>query len=135
MTTKMTASALFFAAALLSTGAIAAQPAGFGEPAAQAASPAERPQGFSAPALTSVAKVKAEAKDHEIVMLRGAFTSLIKHDKYVFTDLEGQTITAELDFDKNWSHVAKDLKMEITAEVDKDWNGTEIEVISAKALK
>ena len=66
--------------------------------------------------------------------LRGKFTGHIKGDKYVFTDTEGNSIKAELDDDKDWSMITKDAPVEIRAEVDKDWNSTELEVISAQPL-
>lgn len=121
-------------AALFSVSVMAAGPAGF---APAPASPGARaPQGFETAAkLTTVAQIKASARDHEVVALRGSFTEHIRKEKYVFTDQEGATIQADLDDDKDWSHVAKNAPVEIVAEVDKDWNKIELEVISAKPLK
>ena len=122
------------AAALFSVSALAAGPAGFA-PAPQQPE-ARAPQGFNnAAQLTTVAAVKASAKDHDIVKLRGSFTDYIRKDKYVFKDLNGDSIQAELDKDRDWSHIVKDAPVEITAEVDKDFSSLELEVISASPLK
>lgn len=111
----------------LSTGAaLAAEPAGFGTPATVA------PQGFGDAAVMSIAQLKADAKDKEIVALEGRFVERLEKDKYLFKDRTGDTITAELDDDKDWTHVVKDQPMKITVEVDRDWNSVEVEVIDAK---
>ena len=110
----------------LSLTTAAAEPAGFGAPTVAG------PQGFDAPAVMSIAELKADAKDKAIVTLEGRFVERLEKDKYLFKDRAGDTITAELDDDKDWSHVAKDRPMRITAEVDRDWNSVEIEVIEAK---
>lgn len=114
------------AASTLMAGSVwAAGPAGF------EAVPVASPQGFDTPTMT-VAQVKADAKDKAVVRLEGRFIERLEKDKYLFQDRAGETIAAELDDDKNWSHVAKDRVMRVTAEVDRDWNGVEIDVIEAK---
>ncbi len=111
----------------LSTGAaLAAEPVGFGTPATAT------PQGFGDAAVMSIAQLKADAKDKEIVALEGRFVERLEKDKYLFKDRAGDTITAELDDDKDWTHVVKDQPMKITVEVDRDWNSVEVEVIDAK---
>ena len=73
--------------------------------------------------------------DEQLVVLRGRFTRQVTHDKYEFTDEKGNTIVAELDDDKNWSHVAKDALMDILAEVDRDRYKVELEVLEAKPVR
>lgn len=118
-------------AAFAALPVLAAAPQGFA-PVSQAQ--VQGPKGFDTAPLTTVAAVLDSAKDHQIVTLRGKFTDHIKGDKYVFTDEKGATIKAELDNDKDWSMITKDAPVEIRAEVDKDWNSTKLEVISAKPL-
>ena len=120
-------------AAFAALPVMAAGPQGFA-PAPQTQAQAQGPKGFDAAPLTTVAALLDSAKDHQIVTLRGKFTDHIKGDKYVFTDEKGATIKAELDNDKDWSMITKDAPVEIRAEVDKDWNSTKLEVISAKPL-
>ena len=116
---------------LASTTAFAAGPQGFDGKATNA----RLPQGFSQRNITTVRSVKNIAKDDAIVTLKGRFTKHIKGDKYEFVDVAGDKITAELDDDRNWSHVRRGNLYVITAKVDKDWNKTEIEVKSAKAAQ
>lgn len=118
-------------AALAALPVLAAPPQGF-DAAPQSA--VQGPKGFDAAPVSTVTHVLNTAKDHQIVTLRGKFTEHIKGDKYVFTDNEGNSIKAELDDDKDWSMISKDAPVEIRAEVDKDWNNTKLEVISAKPL-
>lgn len=115
----------FVASTLVAGSALAGTPVGF-----DATAPAG-PQGFDAP-VTTVAQLKADAKNKTVVRLEGQFVERLEKDKYLFKDRAGDTIAAELDDDKNWSHVAKDRVMQVTAEVDRDWNAVEIDVIAAK---
>ena len=117
------------AAALIGTTALAAGPMGFDNTA-----PAGAPRGFEPPA-TTVAEVLKNGKDDQVVMLQGKFTKLIKHDKYEFVDNAGNAITAELDDDRDWSMIVKDQPVEIRAEIDRDWNSTELDVKAARPLK
>ena len=110
--------------------ALAAGPTGFG--------PQERPgapQGFTHQKMNSIAQLKSDAKDDQIVVIDGRFTKQIKKEKYEFTDAKGDTILVDLDDEKNWSHVQKDAKVELTAEVDKDFTSTELDAIEVKVLK
>lgn len=117
------------AAALIGTSAIAAGPTGFDNTA-----PAGAPQGFE-PQRVTVAEVLKNGKDDQVVTLQGKFTKLIKHDKYEFVDAAGDAITAELDDDRDWSMIVKDQPVEIRAEIDRDWNSTELDVKAARPLK
>ena len=80
----------------------------------------------------TIKTVKANAKDKALVTLHGRFVERVEKDKYTFQDIAGDTILAELDEEKNWSHVRKDKVMTVTAEVDRDLGSVEIDVIQAK---
>ena len=128
--TKKNFAALFTAAAaaaVMASTAFAAGPSGFNAPAGA-------PQGFE-PTATTVADVLKNSHDDQVVVLKGKFTKLIKHDKYEFVDEAGNAITAELDDDRDWSMIVKDQPVEIRAEVDRDGNSTELDVKAARPLK
>lgn len=110
--------------------AVAAGPSGFDNQARPGA-----PQGFTHQKMDSIAQLKSDAKDDQIVVIDGRFTKQIKKEKYEFTDAKGDTILVELDDEKNWSHVQKDAKVELTAEVDKDFTSTELDALEVKVLK
>ncbi|HJI94393.1 MAG TPA: NirD/YgiW/YdeI family stress tolerance protein [Sutterellaceae bacterium] len=109
--------------------ALAQSPSGFN------AAPSAQPQGFALTTLKSIEEVKQNSYDEQLVVLRGRFTRQVSHDKYEFTDEKGNTIVAELDDDKDWSHVAKDALMDILAEVDRDHWKVELEVLEAKPAR
>ena len=122
--------------------AVAAGPSGFDNQARPGA-----PQGFTHQKMDSIAQLKSDAKDDQIVVIDGRFTKQIKKEKYEFTDAKGDTIVVDLDDakgdtilvdlddEKNWSHVQKDAKVELTAEVDKDFTSTELDALEVKVLK
>lgn len=130
MLTKKTAVSIVSAFALFaSVTALQAAPQGF-EPA-----PAG-PQGFDPVNVPkSVAEVKKNGYDDQHVVLKGRFTKQLSREKFEFTDDTG-TIVAELDDDRNWSHIRKDAPVEITAEIERERLGTviELDVKSARAL-
>ena len=110
--------------------ALAAGPTGFGAQERPGA-----PQGFTLQKMNSIAQLKKEAHDDQLVTLQGRFTKQLSKDKFEFTDAKGDTIVVELDDDQNWSQVHKDALMEIVAEVDKDLMSMELEAIDAKRLQ
>lgn len=130
MLTKKTAVSIVSAFALFAgVTALQAAPQGF-EPA-----PAG-PQGFDPVNVPkSVAEVKKNGYDDQHVVLKGRFTKQLSREKFEFTDDTG-TIVAELDDDRNWSHIRKDAPVEITAEIERERFGTviELDVKSARAL-
>ncbi len=126
--TKMTVAAALCALAM-PFAAFAQAPSGF------TGSASAQPQGFSLTTLKSIEEVRKNSYDEQLVVLRGRFTRQVTHDKYEFTDEKGNTIVAELDDDKNWSHVAKDALMDILAEVDRDRYKVELEVLEAKPVR
>ena len=125
---KMTVAAALCAFAM-PFAAFAQAPSGF------TGSASAQPQGFSLTTLKSIEEVRKNSYDEQLVVLRGRFTRQVTHDKYEFTDEKGNTIVAELDDDKNWSHVAKDALMDILAEVDRDHYKVELEVLEAKPVR
>ena len=126
--TKMTVAAALCALAM-PFAAFAQAPSGF------TGSASAQPQGFSLTTLKSIEEVRKNSYDEQLVVLRGRFTRQVTHDKYEFTDEKGNTIVAELDDDKNWSHVAKDALMDVLAEVDRDRYKVELEVLEAKPVR
>ncbi len=80
----------------------------------------------------SVAEVLKNAEDEQIVFLSGALTKSLGDEKFEFTDAKGDTIVVKLDDDENWSHLQKDMPIEIEAEVDKDFMSIELEVKCAR---
>ncbi len=130
MLTKKTAVSIVSAFALFAgVTALQAAPQGF-EPA-----PAG-PQGFDPVNVPkSIAEVKKNGYDDQHVVLKGRFTKQLSREKFEFTDDTG-TIVAELDDDRNWSHIRKDAPVEITAEIERERLGTviELDVKSARAL-
>ena len=104
-------------------------------PGGFAAQPSGQPQGFELTTLKSIEEVFKNSYDEQLVVLRGRFTRQVTHDKYEFTDENGNTIVAELDDDRDWSHVVKDALMDILAEVDRDWRKVELEVLEAKPAR
>lgn len=91
------------------------------------------PRGFDDQVMT-IAQIKKNAKDDDMVLVTGRLTRRIKHDKYELTDDSGDTITVELDDDQNWSHIAKDMPILVYAEVDRDLMSLELEAVEAKPL-
>lgn len=130
MLTKKTAVSIVSAFALFAgVTALQAAPQGF-EPA-----PAG-PQGFDPVNVPkNIAEVKKNGYDDQHVVLKGRFTKQLSREKFEFTDDTG-TIVAELDDDRNWSHIRKDAPVEITAEIERERLGTviELDVKSARAL-
>ena len=89
---------------------------------------AHGPVGFETMKPITIKHLKATARDEDDVIVRGRFTEHVRGDKYVFTDEAGDTIVAELDEDKDWSHVKRNAPCEVFAEVDKGWSKTELDV-------
>ena len=128
--TKKIALAAALCALTVPFAALAAGPTGFGAQERPGA-----PQGFTLQKMNSIAQLKKEAHDDQLVTLQGRFTKQLSKDKFEFTDAKGDTIVVELDDDQNWSQVHKDALMEIVAEVDKDLMSMELEAIDAKRLQ
>lgn len=93
-----------------------AQPQGFGGPGGMGGVPG----GFNNAAPNTVAGVKSNAWDDQIVYLRGRLTNYLGKDKYEFTDLQGGTIEVELDDDMPWGHISRGQLIDIVGDVDRD---------------
>lgn len=127
---KKTLIALMFTG--LSFGAFAQQ-AGFVSP--------EGPLGYSlggftgpAPALSSVIQAKG-MRDDAWVVLEGNIIRQVGHELYEFRDNSG-TVYVEID-DKYWmgQSVSPADKVRIEGEVDRDWDGMNIDVKTIRKLK
>lgn len=118
------------AGALLMSAAAFAAPSGFDQGAA-----AGGPAGFNNQAPNTVAGVLANGYDDQIVTLTGALTNYLGDDRYEFTDQAGDRIEVELDDDRSWNHIAKDMPIQIVGQVDKDLMSTTLEVQSAQPLQ
>ena len=128
--TKKIALAAALCALTVPFAALAAGPTGFGAQERPGA-----PQGFTLLKRNSIAQLKKEAHDDQLVTLQGRFTKQLSKDKFEFTDAKGATIVVELDDDQNWPQAHKDALMEIVAEADKDLVSMELEAIDAKRLQ
>ncbi len=122
---------LVSAAVLAVTTAAVAAPQGFNSSAPAVPG---GPQGFANQAPNTVADVKSNAYDDQVVTLQGRLTNYLGKDRYEFTDMQGGTIEVELDDDYDWSSIAKDQPIEIIGEVDKDLLSVSIDVKRATPL-
>lgn len=87
--------------------------------------------GYTGPGATSpVGNVSAalEAADDTRVVLEGQIVKRLQDERYEFKDATG-TIQVEID-DEDWPNqtVSETAKVRLTGEVDKDFNGREIDV-------
>ncbi|WP_392559645.1 YgiW/YdeI family stress tolerance OB fold protein [Orbus mooreae] len=118
---KLTSLALIVTLGL--SGAAIAAPApqgGFGGPVTQS--------GFTGATSTVTIAQAKDLPDDSWVTLRGNITQRLTKDNYVFKDSTGE-IQVEIDRDewRGQTVTPTDL-VEITGEVDKDWNSVEIDV-------
>ena len=104
-------------------GGAGAGPSGFGGAGAG-------PGGFNNAAPNTVAAVKNNAYDDQVVRLRGRLTNYLGQDKYEFSDGSG-SITVELDDDRPWSHIGRGQLIDIVGEVDRDMFRVQIDVKQA----
>lgn len=92
------------------------------------------PQGFDKIKLTSVKAIYKEGKDGDYVILQGRLTDYYQKDRYEFIDLNNDVIEVELDDEYDWSHIAKDMLIEIEGKLDRDFFSTHVEVMKASPL-
>ena len=71
----------------------------------------------------------------DLVYLQGRFTKHLRCETYEFTDLAGDTISARLDDDENWSHIRRDEAVEIMAKVNTKRKMSELDVQVARPMK
>ncbi|MBO5566483.1 MAG: NirD/YgiW/YdeI family stress tolerance protein [Succinivibrio sp.] len=80
---------------------------------------------------TSIADILKNADDDKLVKVQGTLTKYLGDEHYEFTDKNNDKIVVELDKDRDWSYIAKDMPIEIIAEVDKDKMSTKLDVKAA----
>ncbi|MCR5537059.1 MAG: NirD/YgiW/YdeI family stress tolerance protein [Succinivibrio sp.] len=92
------------------------------------------PRGFENENLkfTSISEILKNAHDHDKVIVKGKLTKFIGGEKYQLTDENNDNIVVELDDDKNWSFIAKDMPIVVFAEVDNDHMTKVLEVKHAR---
>ncbi len=92
-----------------------------------------QPRGFeNGTEFTSIADVLKKSHDHDKVVVRGKLTKFIGGEKYQLTDENNDNIVVELDDDKDWSYLAKDMPIVVFAEVDNDHMTKILEVKKAR---
>lgn len=122
---------------LASAPVFAAQQGGFVDPSAPAAQTqtAEGQGGFKAD-HTSVVTVKQaeEMKDDSWITVRGKLEKQIGYEDYLFRDQTG-TMKVEIDR-KHWNGqtISPQDNVELTGELDKDFNSVELDVKQVKKL-
>ncbi len=92
--------------------------------------------GFSGPGISSSTVQQAKnMKDDSPVVLKGYIIQNLGNEKYLFKDESG-TITVEIDHDE-WRglQVTPSDLVEISGEIDKEWNKIEIDVSQIKKIK
>ncbi|MDR3362052.1 MAG: YgiW/YdeI family stress tolerance OB fold protein [Desulfovibrio sp.] len=92
--------------------------------------------GFSGPGIAPITVQQAMTlRDDSYAILRGNITQHLGKDKYLFKDTTGH-IHAEIDQDK-WGGktVTPQDTVEISGEIDKDWNSVEIDVDRVVVVK
>jgi uncharacterized protein (TIGR00156 family) len=119
--------------ALVSTPVLAAQQGGFVDPNAPAVQ--NQAGGFQA-GNTSVVTVKQaeEMKDDSWITVRGSLEKQIGKEDYLFRDETG-SMKVEIDH-KHWNGqtISPKDRMELTGELDKDFNAIELDVKQVRKL-
>lgn len=127
--------ALFAVTMLASAPVLAAQQGGFVDPNAPAPTAPTQHGGFQA-GNASVVTVKQaeEMKDDSWITVRGQLEKQVGEEDYLFRDETG-TMKVEIDH-KRWNGLTispKD-RVELTGELDKDFNSIELDVKQVKKL-
>ncbi|MEG3129088.1 YgiW/YdeI family stress tolerance OB fold protein [Pantoea cypripedii] len=125
--------ALFAIVALVATPVLAAQQGGFVDPNAPAVQ--SHSGGFQA-GNTSVVTVKQaeEMKDDSWITVRGSLEKQIGKEDYLFRDETG-SMKVEIDH-KHWNGqtISPKDRVELTGELDKDFNAIELDVKQVNKL-
>lgn len=120
---------------LASAPVLAAQQGGFTDPNAPAAQTQTKQGGFSAD-HTSVVTVKQaeDMRDESWITVRGKLEKQIGDEDYLFRDQTG-TMKVEIDH-KHWNGqtISPQDTVELTGELDKDFNSIEMDVKQVKKL-
>ncbi len=77
------------------------------------------PRGFGLELNELTAKqILSDSKEDDIVRIKGRLTKYLGDEKFELTDKNNDTIIVELDDDRNWSYIEKDMPIEVIAKVD-----------------
>jgi len=68
----------------------------------------------------TVKEILNDGKKGEYIQVKGRLTKILSDDAYEFVDKENNSIIAELDDDKDWSFIRKDMPIEVVAKIDRD---------------
>ena len=68
----------------------------------------------------TVKEILNDGQKGEYVHVKGRLTKILSDDTYEFVDKENNSIIAELDDDKDWSFIRKDMPIEVVAKIDRD---------------
>ncbi len=91
------------------------------------------PRGFGLELNELTAKqILADSKEDDIVRIKGRLTKYLGDEKFELTDKNNDTIIVELDDDRNWSYIEKDMPLEVIAKVDDEKVTKILEVRCAK---
>ncbi|SFS37970.1 Predicted protein YdeI with OB-fold, BOF family [Succinivibrio dextrinosolvens] len=66
----------------------------------------------------TVKQILSDSKEDDIVRIKGRLTKYLGDEKFELTDNSNDTIIVELDEDRNWSYLEKDMPIEVVAKVD-----------------
>ena len=80
----------------------------------------------------TVKQILTESKEDDTVRVKGRLTKYLGDEKFELTDSNNDTIIVELDNDRNWSYIEKDMPIEIIAKVDDEKVTKILEVKCAK---
>ena len=91
------------------------------------------PRGFvEDQTLSTIKAILENGKDDEQVRVKGKLTKYLGDENFEFQDNENNTIVVELDSDRNWSYLEKDMPIEIVAKIDEKKSGKILEVQCAR---
>ncbi len=78
-----------------------------------------RPRGFGLETKEyTVKQILSDGKEDEIIRVKGRLTKYLGEEKFELTDSNNDTIIVELDDDRNWDYIEKDMPIEIIAKID-----------------
>lgn len=66
----------------------------------------------------TVKQILSESKEDDVVRIKGRLTKYLGEEKFELTDNSNDTIIVELDDERNWSYLEKDMPIEVIAKVD-----------------
>ncbi len=87
------------------------------------------PQGYPLDTLKSLDAVQTEGDNDQLVMIRGRFTKKLSSKTYEFRDFQNNRIVCNLSDDHHWKGFKLNQGVEILAEINKDTDVTQLDVI------